>query len=167
MPDIQFVVIDNASKSASIIRQLSDVYCRAFTNSNLNDAAGMIDEELAQGHRYIIASTGQQMAGFVSWRSWGRPRHRLVELYHIGVDLQNPNAKGVGRQLIEEMERDIQARYRSYGLPGARKIFILTHADNLRAQNLYLRCGYEQQAVLPNFFRTGVDECYFAKDFPE
>lgn len=154
-----------------VLQQLAAVFCRAFGRHDRQAVETMIDEEAFLGHRYIIASVDGEFAGFVSWRRWGEDRHRLAELFHIGIDLQNQQARGLGRLLIAQMEEDVHAAYQRVSLPGARQIFILTHADNSRAHNLYRRCGYEHRATLPNFFHPRIDEVntgdefFFAKDF--
>lgn len=153
-------------------KQLAEVFCRSFTRSDTEAVEWMINRELMHDHRYILGRVDERLAGFVSWRRWGEDRHRLAELFHIGVDLANPEASGLGRQLIGAMEEDVHAYFRLHGQPGGRKVFILTHADNYRAHNLYRRCGYQHQATLPSFFHPRIDavhtgdEYYFARDFP-
>lgn len=156
----------------AVSQELAGVFCRAFGRRDASAVELMIARELGQEHRYILGYVDGRLAGFVSWRRWGEDRHRLAELFHIGVDPTNLGAPGLGRRLIGAMEVNIHAYYFQQGLPGARKVFILTHAENYRAHNLYRRCRYEHQATLPAFFHPRIDavhtgdEFYFARDFP-
>lgn len=172
IPPTQFQVFREGEDlpSPAALHELADVYGHAFAGAQ--HAEELILKELAAGHEYIIAIRDGRIIGFVSWRTWGEPRHQMVELHHIGRDLQNPRAAGVGRLLIEELEHRAHQHFRQHGLPGARLIFLFTHRENTEAQAVYLRAGFIHEATLPHFFhpdrgpgKSG-DEFYFAKSFP-
>lgn len=181
MPTAEKITIKELDRWAATVstynqalRALARVYNLAFNHSSRTSHRALdLENEVREGHRYLVATTPdpnlayERPLGFVSWRVWGEPRHQLAELTHIGVNPQEPAAHGLGRQLVAEMEEAAHRYYRGYRHGGARKIFILTHADNARAHNLYQRCGYREEARLPDFFRPGVDELYFSKTWPE
>jgi ribosomal protein S18 acetylase RimI-like enzyme len=162
---IRPIAVDERFENHGLIRAFRDAFCRTERYEQIR--ALLIQEERC-GHQFLGAFTGEEeaMCGFVSWRPWGEPRHQLAELYHLGVKPDSP-ARGLGRRLVAAMEAAAHEHFRSAGFPGARKIFMLTHATNVRAQNVYRRCGYRCVATLPSFFRQGVDEYVFEKEFPE
>ncbi|MBI5467025.1 MAG: GNAT family N-acetyltransferase [Candidatus Kerfeldbacteria bacterium] len=156
------------------LRSLAKVYGLAFKQAGGTSLrANTLEIEMErEGHRYLVARLEpspepERLIGFVSWRPWGEPRHQLAELTHIGVDVNDPEVRGLGRRLVTAMEDTAHSHYRGYSQRGARKIFILTHADNTRAHNLYGRCGYTLEARLPSFFHPGMDELYFSKTWLE
>ncbi len=155
---------------------LAKTFVAVFGRDDLDDVRSMISREVCEGHHYLVAEDNGRLVGFVSWTPRGEPRHRFAELYHIGVE---PGAAGTGARLIEALEAAIHAYFRSLGLPGARRIYLMTHADNRRARLFYHangyrpltmscpQCGHEHPVVLREFFREGVDELVPTKDFPE
>ncbi len=156
-----------------LLTAYAHVFTRAFPGHPFEDSLAQARHEIARGDRFIFAlDEDGNVLGFVTWERHGSPSNRLAELEHIGVDLTNPAARGIGRDLIAALEADVHEIYRLHRFPGARKIFLLTHAENNRAQNLYRKCGFVHTATLPEFWhprsdhRSG-DEYYFEKSYPD
>lgn len=144
---------------------LTQLFCDAFNRSDdINNVTGMIVREMETGHRYIIASAGPRLAGFVSWRPWAEPRHRFAELYHVGVHPDFQGA-GIGDRLMRALEEHLHPHFQQFGYPGCRMVFVLTHAINEQAQAFYARHGYRAVATLPEFFRENMDEIMMMKFF--
>ncbi|MBI3573289.1 MAG: GNAT family N-acetyltransferase [Candidatus Kerfeldbacteria bacterium] len=142
---------------------ITSVFCSAFRRVDRVNVENLIQAEVQQGHHYLVAIADGQIHGFVSWAMRYEPRHQIAELVHIGTNPYGP--RGLGRPLIAAMEADIRDFFQDRSLSGIRMIYILTHADNPPAHNLYERCGYKHAATIPSFFRAGMDEYMFTKHF--
>lgn len=166
MPLNVLVFFQDFPMSEAVLLQYAQVFARAFPGHAVEEIVEQTRREIARGDRFILAFD-ESLIGFVTWELHGGPDNRLAELEHIATDPNNPEARGLGRRLIEDLEQDVHAFYRRAGQPGARKIWLLTHAANTRAQNLYLRTGFKHTATLPDFWHLGVDELYFEKNYPD
>lgn len=137
-------------------------YClfNAGLAKSLEDAQSMFLKELNRGDICLIASEEEKPLGIISWTYQFSWRHGLVEIVHIGV-IPDSQGKGVAKQLFEEMIKESKKEYQSQGY-SLRKMYLLTHADNKRAQNFYKKMGMEHEATLKDHFRKGLDEYVFA-----
>jgi len=106
---------------------------------------------------FISADVDGRLAGYACYgpvpmtdRTW--------DLYWIAVD-PALHGKGVGRALLEAMEKDLRSR-------GARKVFIETGGREayLPTRRFYEATGYRVAAVLEEFYRPGDDKFVFVKD---
>lgn len=147
--------------------RLAEIFQSVFRrNDSIFVIMELIAAEQRAGHRYLIASDGPRILGFVSWFLRGEPRHRIAELNHIGV-IRDSGFPRLGQDLVAAMEADARSCFREHGLPGNRKVYLLTHKHNRPAQLLYRRCGYRHVATLPGFFHDDVDEYVFEKRFAD
>lgn len=151
------------------VSELGLAFAAAFGREHDEGTDAMLRRELGEGQRFHVALEDRIIIGFASWRMVGAVRHGLAELTHIGVSqLRDPASREnrhLADRLLEAVEQDAETAYRNLG-GRLRKVFILTHAQNYRARRLYERHGYIYEVTLPEFFRDGVDEHYFAKSFP-
>lgn len=159
-----------AARRASLedaVKELALAFCAAFARADLDQVIEMIHEELELKHTYFVAVEDDRIVGLVSWRRYGERRHRMAELYHIGVV---PNAEvrrhGVGRQLVAAIEHDADTWFRTHGQSGVRRVVIMTHKEKIDAQAFYLRLGYGRTGLIYDFFHEGSDELVYAKLFP-
>jgi ribosomal protein S18 acetylase RimI-like enzyme len=157
----------------SSLSKLAKCFAEAFQRTDPEQIEAQIRRELEERQHYVVAVLDQTVYGFVSWRTWFEPRHRLAELVHIGV-LPGHGIPGLARQLVAHMEEQVHEHYRQLGYTGVRKMFLLTHMDNLMARGFYKRRGYQAVAdqqgmpvLLSEFTREGVDEIMMVKDWPE
>jgi RimJ/RimL family protein N-acetyltransferase len=60
------------------------------------------------------------------------------------------------------LERSANDEYAKYGFP-LRKMYILTHANNVRAQAFYKKMGCVFEASLKDHYYSGLDEWVFVK----
>ncbi len=81
------------------------------------------------------------------------------DLYWIAVDLVY-QGKGIGKQLLQQAESFVLEK-------GARLMLIETSStaeyDNTRY--FYLKSGYRQIAVVPEYYRPGDDKIIYGKNF--
>ena len=165
--DVQCIVFSSGyPMSGDVLEAYLQLYVRAFPGHTVEEIRAQTGHEIARGDRFILLFS-TTLLGFVTWELHGGSDNRLAELEHIATDPHNPEARGLGRQLIEILELHVHDFYRRFGQPGARKIWLLTHENNTRAQNLYLRCGFKHTATLLDFWHDGVNEFYFEKNYPD
>lgn len=67
--------------------------------------------------------------------------------------------RGYGRALLDFLAREAKAR-------GAEQILLEVRADNPRAQDLYLKNGYEHIRVRRRYYNDGVDALIMRKPLP-
>ncbi len=106
---------------------------------------------------------GAELNGaLIGWICWGRTpcTEGTWDLYWLAVD---PLAQGhgVGRLLVEEMERRLRGK--------ARLISVDTSGrpDYTPTRAFYERVGYTAVAVVPDFYAPGDDQVIFTKKLPQ
>jgi ribosomal protein S18 acetylase RimI-like enzyme len=112
----------------------------------------------ANGHIAVTLELNGKPAGFAYYAP-AAMTDRTWYLYWIAVD-KNVHAKGMGTRLLHHAEADIRAAK-------GRVFFIetssLPHYDLTR--KFYLKHGYEQAAVLPDYYSDGDNMVVFRKKF--
>jgi ribosomal protein S18 acetylase RimI-like enzyme len=126
----------------------------------LKEGKDMFLRESKRGDVYLIALEGKKPLGIVSWIFQGAYRHELSELYHICV-LPEARGKGVGKKLFFALLDDINSVYEKKNKK-LRKLYLLTHADNITAQKFYEKIGMVHEASLKDHFYKGKDEFVYA-----
>jgi ribosomal protein S18 acetylase RimI-like enzyme len=108
------------------------------------------------GHRSVTWEEDGQLFGFAYWAP-AAMTDRTWYLYWIAVRKQR-QAGGIGGELMKYVEDDIRKA-------GGRVLFIetsgLPHYQLTR--RFYLKLGYEQAAVLPDYYSDGDDMVVFRK----
>lgn len=79
----------------------------------------------------------------------------LADVQTIGVKAAQ-EGRGIGSRLLETLVAEA-------GLRGADDVLLEVRADNPRAQQLYLRFGFEQIHVRPGYYKGGVDALIMRK----
>jgi D-alanine-D-alanine ligase-like ATP-grasp enzyme/GNAT superfamily N-acetyltransferase len=126
-------------------------------------AVELVDERLQKGTRsgyyFLFAEQGGKAVGYTCF---GPIACTLTgyDLFWIAVH-NNSRGRGLGRQLLERTEQII-ARM------GGESIYIETsnRAQYEPTRAFYLRCGYSQAAVLPEFYAPGDDRVIYVKRLP-
>lgn len=123
-------------------------------------AVELVEERLqrgpASGYEFVFADSGGEPAGYTCYGLIGCTQ-ASYDLYWIAV-AQDRQGLGLGRILIEETERRIAAA-------GGLRVYIETSNRPLYVptRGFYLRCGYEQEAVLKDFYAPGDDKVIYGK----
>jgi ribosomal protein S18 acetylase RimI-like enzyme len=106
---------------------------------------------------FLCAEEGGRLAGYACYGPVPMT-DRAYDLYWIAVD-PGLHGKGIGRRLVEAMERDLRAR-------GARKIFVDTSGREayLPTRRFYEAIGYRVGARLEGFYRSGDDKVIYTRD---
>jgi ribosomal protein S18 acetylase RimI-like enzyme len=106
---------------------------------------------------FLCAEEGGRLAGYACYGPVPMT-DRAYDLYWIAVD-PKVHGKGIGRRIVEAMERDLMAR-------GARKIFVDTSGREayLPTRRFYEAIGYKLGARLEGFYRAGDDKVIYTRD---
>jgi ribosomal protein S18 acetylase RimI-like enzyme len=140
---------DDALKVARVLRE-------SYNISSIEEGKQIFLDELAKNIRYIAAENNGIIMGLVSWFTHGLPKHGLVELDRIAV-LPECRGKGISKTLFLMLVHEAECYYREHN-SRLRKLFLMTHADNTRAQSFYQKMGMKHEATLPSHFYPEKDE---------
>lgn len=140
--------------------EVARVYLAAYNVKTVQNAKEAYILEIKENHSFFIAFLGPKAIGFISWFMHGMPHHGLAELDRVAV-IPEQRGKGVGKILFEHMILDAKAFYVAKGHK-LRKVFLMTHDDNYRAQSFYLKMGMRREALLKNHYYDGRDEAVYS-----
>jgi len=107
----------------------------------------MFLDELSQPEtrRYLVAETDEGIVGYAGLMCI----EPIADVQTIAV-VPDYEGRGIGSALLTQLIEE--ARHR-----GAADVLLEVRADNPRAQDLYVRFGFEQIHVRPRYYRDGVD----------
>ena len=142
---------------------IATVLKECYNIDSIKEGVKTFEEEVAKRHYYIVADDNGSIAGIVTWHMHGLPKHELCELERIAVLIQY-RGKGLGRALFNALVKAANSEYKKHGFK-LRKLYILTHADNKRAQEFYKKMGYKHESTLKSHYYKGKDEFVFSKLF--
>jgi ribosomal protein S18 acetylase RimI-like enzyme len=131
-----------------------------FHPPEVDVAVELVDDRLAKGttsdYLFLFADVDLTTLGYACY---GRDAmtESSWELYWIAVDPRTQGS-GIGRRLLELVERDARAR-------GATQLFVETAGRPIYAPTraFYLATGYTLVAELPDYYAPGDSKCVFAK----
>jgi D-alanine-D-alanine ligase len=131
-----------------------------FHREEVDVAVELVDERLARGpasgYHFVFAEIDGRTWGYACYGHIAVTRASF-DLYWIAVD-KNYQGKGLGRILLDESERLIQAA-------GGRRVYIETSNRELYqpTRGFYDRCGYQLEAILKEFYGPGDDKAIYVK----
>ena len=107
----------------------------------------MFFDELAQEQtrHYLVVEAGGQIVGYAGLMCI----EPIADVQTIAV-VPEYEGKGIGSALLTALIQEGRSRRAS-------DVLLEVRADNARAQELYLRFGFEQIHVRPRYYRDGVD----------
>ena len=142
---------------------IATVLKECYNIESIEEGICVFMEEVQKRYNYIIAHENGRVAGIVTWQMHGLPKHQLCELDRISV-LKEFRSNGIGKALFNAMIEDAHEEYKKHGFR-LRKVYILTHADNKRAQAFYKKIGCKHETTLKHHYYHGKDEFVFSKFF--
>ncbi|MDP7115589.1 MAG: GNAT family N-acetyltransferase [Candidatus Woesearchaeota archaeon] len=142
---------------------IATVLKECYNIDSIKEGVEVFKNEVVKGYHYIVADEEGRVAGLVTWQMHGLPKHQLCELDRIAV-LSDFRGKGVAQKLFKELVKDSDSEYEKEGFK-LRKLYILTHGDNKRAQAFYEKMGCKHETTLKNHFYKGKDEFVFSRFF--
>lgn len=134
-----------------------------YDQKNIKNARKIFFQEKEKGHNFIVAIDKGKIIGFVSWFVEGMPKHGLTQLYRIVVE-ENYRRKGIGKLLINQLEKDAKIFYKIKNLK-LRKLFLTTNANNKDARRFYQKAGFIYEARLKSHYYSNNDELVYSKFF--
>ncbi len=123
-------------------------------------AVELVEERLnrgsGSGYEFVFADRAGATVGYACYGLIGCTQ-ASYDLYWIAV---HPSCQGLGlgRHLMRRTEESIARR-------GGQRIYLETSNRPLYqpTRGFYLRCGYEQEAILKDFYAPGDDKVIFSK----
>lgn len=142
------------------INEIAGVFFKSSLSRTIEEAQESIEEEMKKWDNYIIAKDESgKILWFISWKTEGRPRHWLYELYHIGVD---PEAQGnwIGKILFETLVSEVKKMYISKWF-FLRKLYLKTWEKNAKAHHFYEKMWMIQKDSLRAHFANDKKELIY------
>jgi len=146
------------------VAQVARVLAKSYNMDSEAEAAMAFRRELRQEKNFVVAEEGDAVVGVASWQMHDLPKHMLAELHRIAV-MPEYRGNGVARGLFDFLLEDCNAFYKQNGVC-LRKMFLLTHNSNARAQRFYEKLGFSFEAKLPSHYYDREDEIVYSM-FPE
>lgn len=144
-------------------KEVANVLVQSYNIKDLGEGTDVFRKEAEKLHHYIIAEENGKIIGIVTWLMHGLPKHQLCELDRIAV-LPEYRGKGVSRKLFAAMVKDAKQFYKK-NRSRLRKLYLLTHADNERAQKFYEKLGFRHETTLKQHYYKEKDEYVYSMFF--
>ena len=131
-----------------------------FNTEEIAIAAELVEERLtrglASGYQFLFAETDNALLGYTCYGPIAGTRSSY-DLYWIAIASEQ-QGQGLGRKLLVRSEHLIQ-------VAGGSRVYIETSARPQYAptQGFYERCGYQQVALLEDFYAPGDDKLVYCK----
>ena len=142
---------------------IANVLVNSYNVKDLNEGISVFKNESAKEQHYLVAEEKGKIIGIVTWLMHGLPKHQLAELDRIAV-LPEYRGKGIARPLFEAMLNDAKIFYKKHK-SRLRKLYILSHYDNIRAHKFYKKLGFVHETTLKSHYYENKDEYVFSRFF--
>ena len=156
-------IINYRKATVKDAEQISSVLIDFYNMKDTNEASEAFTSEMEKDFHYIVALQDDVVIGLVTWLSHGLPKHGLFELDRICL-LSEARGKGVGKDLINELIIDADKWYKSMG-ENIRKLYLLTHEDNVGAHIFYEKVGFVHETTLKDHYYKDQNERVYSKFF--
>ncbi len=133
----------------------------SYNIDSVEEGKEVFKNETKKGYNYIVAEENGKIIGIVTWQVHGLPKHELCELDRIAV-LPESRGKGVARELFDALIKGADKEYKKHRFR-LRKLYILTHADNKRAQSFYEKMGCKHETTLKSHYYKDKDEFVYSR----
>lgn len=142
---------------------ISNVLLQSYNIKDLKDGVEVFKNEVKKNHNYIVVEEKGKIIGIITWVAHGLPKHQLCELDRIAV-LPDYRGKGVARRLFDALIKEAHHFYKK-NKSKLRKLYLLTHADNIRAQRFYEKLGFRHETTLKEHYYKNKDEFVYSMFF--
>ncbi len=139
---------------------IANVLVQSYNIKDLKEGIEVFKNEIKKNHNYIVAEEKGKIIGIVTWVMHGLPKHQLAELDRIAV-LPEYRGKGVAKKLFQALVKDAKQFYKK-NKSKLRKLYLLTHADNIRAHKFYEKLGFKHETTLKEHYYKGKDEYVYS-----
>lgn len=131
-----------------------------YNIDSIEEGKEVFKNETAKQHHFIVAVDNGKIAGLTTWLMHGLPKHGLCELDRIAL-LPEYRGKGISKELFDALTKEADKEYKKHNSK-LRKLYILTHADNKRAQAFYQKMGCKHETTLKQHYYKDKDEFVFS-----
>jgi len=142
---------------------IANVLMQSYNIKDLKEGIDAFKNEIKKQHHYIIAEENNKIIGVVTWIIHGLPKHQLAELDRIAV-LPEYRGKGIAQKLFQSLIKDAKSFYKK-NKSRLRKLYLLTHADNIRAHKFYGKLGFKHETTLKQHYYKDKDEYVYSMFF--
>ena len=142
---------------------IANVLVNSYNVKSQQEGIDVFNNETAKQHVYIVAQDKGNIIGIATWIMHGLPKHQLAELDRIAV-LPEYRGHGVARPLFGALLKDAKDFYKKKKSK-LRKMYILTHYDNVRAHRFYEKLGFTHEATLKQHYYSNKDEYVYSQFF--
>lgn len=139
---------------------IANVLMKSYNIKDLKEGIAVFKNEVKKFHNYIVAEESGKIIGIVTWLMHGLPKHQLAELDRIAV-LPEYRGKGVSKKLFDALIKDAKAFYKK-NKSRFRKLYLLTHSDNIRAHRFYEKLGFRHETTLKEHYYKNKDEYVYS-----
>lgn len=139
---------------------IANVLVQSYNIDYPKEGISVFRNETKKNHNYIVAEENKKIIGIVTWLMHGLPKHQLAELDRIAV-LPEYRGKGVAHKLFDALIKDSKSFYKKKKSK-LRKLYLLTHADNERAQRFYEKLGFKHETTLNRHYYKDKDEFVYS-----
>ena len=142
---------------------IANVLVNSYNVKDIKEGIEAFKNEIAKQHHYIVAEEKGKIIGIATWILHGLPKHQLAELDRIAV-LPEFRGKGIAQSLFKALLKDCKAFYKKHKSK-LRKMYILTHYDNVRAHKFYEKLGFAHETTLKQHYYAKKDEYVYSRFF--
>jgi len=142
---------------------IANVLKESYNIDSIEEGIKVFEDERIKGHNYIVAVSEGKIVGLTTWLMHGLFKHGLAELDRIAL-LPDFRGKGVSKKLFDSLVKEAKDKYSKKGSK-LRKLYILTHSDNSRAQAFYTKMGLKHETTLKKHYYDDKDEYVFSMFF--
>ena len=142
---------------------IANVLVQSYNVKALKEGTNIFKSETKKFHHYIIAEEKGKIIGIVTWIMHGLSKHQLCELDRIAV-LPEYRGKGIAKKLFQALIKDAKSFYKK-NKSKLRKLYLLTHADNIRAHKFYEKLGFKHETTLKQHYYKDKDEYVYSMFF--
>jgi ribosomal protein S18 acetylase RimI-like enzyme len=153
--------IRNATKKDA--KGVANVLIQSYNIKDAKDGMIAFKEELQKKYHFIVAVDKGKVVGLTTWQVHGLYKHQLCELDRIAV-LPECRGKGTAKKLFAALIKAAKAEYKKHGSK-LRKLYLLTHASNIRAHKFYEKMGFKHEATLKSHYYKKENEWVYSMFF--
>lgn len=155
--------METRKASSKDAKGIANVLVQSYNIKGLKEGINAFKNETKKNHNYIVAEEKGKIIGIATWLVHGLPKHQLCELDRIAV-LPEYRGKGVSRKLFNALIKDAKQFYKR-NKSKLRKLYLLTHADNIRAHKFYEKLGFNHETTLKQHYYRDKDEYVYSMFF--
>ena len=148
---------------SSDAKGIANVLVQSYNIKDLEEGVEVFKNEIKKSHHYIVAEEKGKIIGIVTWLMHGLPKHQVCELDRIAV-MPEYRGKGVAHKLFQALIKDAKSFYKK-NKSKLRKLYLLTHADNIRAHKFYEKLGFRHETTLKSHYYKDKNEYVYSMFF--